>query len=116
MCIFFLQAEDGIRGYDVTGVQTCALPIYSIEVPHRDIKFRGAPTVTSTQFEFAISLSSTPMGDIPLFPEDEVRIIVVDHDSNEMIPNENSALTYTLGQGSVPPVDVLSFEIGRAHV
>ena len=24
---FFFQAEDGIRGYDVTGVQTCALPI-----------------------------------------------------------------------------------------
>ena len=22
------QAEDGIRGYDVTGVQTCALPIW----------------------------------------------------------------------------------------
>ena len=26
--IFFFQAEDGIRGYDVTGVQTCALPIF----------------------------------------------------------------------------------------
>ena len=24
---FFFQAEDGIRGYDVNGVQTCALPI-----------------------------------------------------------------------------------------
>ena len=27
MDIFFFQAEDGIRDYDVTGVQTCALPI-----------------------------------------------------------------------------------------
>src|SRR3712207_9211196 len=26
--IFFLQAEDGIRDIGVTGVQTCALPIY----------------------------------------------------------------------------------------
>src|SRR6266446_1653063 len=26
--IFFFQAEDGIRDYKVTGVQTCALPIY----------------------------------------------------------------------------------------
>src|SRR5437667_2938799 len=25
--VFFCQAEDGIRGRDVTGVQTCALPI-----------------------------------------------------------------------------------------
>src|SRR2546426_3111301 len=28
---FFFQAEDGIRDYKVTGVQTCALPIYN---PH----------------------------------------------------------------------------------
>ena len=27
MVFFFFQAEDGIRDYDVTGVQTCALPI-----------------------------------------------------------------------------------------
>ena len=26
--VFFFQAEDGIRDYDVTGVQTCALPIF----------------------------------------------------------------------------------------
>src|SRR3989304_10343321 len=28
---FFLQAEDGIRDVAVTGVQTCALPIYLIK-------------------------------------------------------------------------------------
>src|SRR5216683_7212134 len=27
LCIFFFQAEDGIRDLIVTGVQTCALPI-----------------------------------------------------------------------------------------
>ena len=26
-CVFFFQAEDGIRDSPVTGVQTCALPI-----------------------------------------------------------------------------------------
>src|SRR5476651_2871877 len=26
--VFFFQAEDGIRGIGVTGVQTCALPIF----------------------------------------------------------------------------------------
>src|SRR5688500_19773738 len=26
--LFFFQAEDGIRDYKVTGVQTCALPIF----------------------------------------------------------------------------------------
>src|ERR1022692_4407823 len=42
MCVvyvfFFFQAEDGIRDYKVTGVQTCALPIsgaahYGSEIP-----------------------------------------------------------------------------------
>src|SRR2546426_5016194 len=28
LCLFFFQAEDGIRDYKVTGVQTCALPIF----------------------------------------------------------------------------------------
>src|SRR5205807_3922912 len=30
---FFFQAEDGIRDYKVTGVQTCALPISAVPVP-----------------------------------------------------------------------------------
>src|SRR2546427_9274074 len=30
-CFFFFQAEDGIRDLTVTGVQTCALPIYAYE-------------------------------------------------------------------------------------
>src|SRR2546426_5201318 len=29
MFFFFFQAEDGIRDYKVTGVQTCALPIFA---------------------------------------------------------------------------------------
>src|SRR5437773_2680515 len=28
--VFFFQAEDGIRDRDVTGVQTCALPIFTL--------------------------------------------------------------------------------------
>src|ERR1039457_6152391 len=31
-CFFFFQAEDGIRDYKVTGVQTCALPIWFLAV------------------------------------------------------------------------------------
>src|SRR5690606_39447783 len=29
LSLFFLQAEDGRRGFHVTGVQTCALPIFA---------------------------------------------------------------------------------------
>ena len=31
---FFFQAEDGIRDWSVTGVQTCALPILTVVVPN----------------------------------------------------------------------------------
>src|SRR2546430_8523232 len=37
---FFFQAEDGIRDLTVTGVQTCALPIYRLNV-HRQAAARG---------------------------------------------------------------------------
>src|SRR5690606_34279110 len=33
---FFFQAEDGIRDFHVTGVQTCALPIFK-ELNHRNV-------------------------------------------------------------------------------
>src|SRR5438034_11660595 len=32
ICFFFFQAEDGIRDHCVTGVQTCALPIYFVAI------------------------------------------------------------------------------------
>src|SRR5437016_3927631 len=32
ICYFFFQAEDGIRDWSVTGVQTCALPISSLSL------------------------------------------------------------------------------------
>src|SRR5260370_22820372 len=36
MCYcFFFQAEDGIRDSSVTGVQTCALPIYALNIEER---------------------------------------------------------------------------------
>ena len=31
ICLFFFQAEDGIRDDLVTGVQTCALPIFDCD-------------------------------------------------------------------------------------
>src|SRR5206468_5779076 len=33
LTLFFFQAEDGIRDLIVTGVQTCALPIYPSSLP-----------------------------------------------------------------------------------
>src|SRR5690606_40874327 len=38
---FFLQAKDDIRNFHVTGVQTCALPIYDLEPVVEDVIMLG---------------------------------------------------------------------------
>ena len=44
LVFFFFQAEDGIRDYKVTGVQTCALPICgSNGFLFRDLRFQWFP-------------------------------------------------------------------------
>src|SRR5690554_1849634 len=59
---FFFQAEDGIRDADVTGVQTCALPICIHE-----------GTIEQMQRLFAERLYTTE-GNIPLDTEGRIRI------------------------------------------
>src|SRR5690606_40586700 len=44
---FFFQAEDGIRDFHVTGVQTCALPIY-----HLLIRMNVVTKITQAVAEF----------------------------------------------------------------
>src|SRR3989442_12277998 len=48
----FFQAEDGIRDADVTGVQTCALPICSANGKMRDINQEYALVNRSKNFRF----------------------------------------------------------------
>src|SRR5437773_6393359 len=51
MFFFFFQAEDGIRDRDVTGVQTCALPISELEeVLDRKISYRSMPEILEEFF------------------------------------------------------------------
>src|SRR5437868_9757050 len=50
-CVFFFQAEDGIRDRNVTGVQTCALPIYRINRIFFILEFVGA---VSAEDEFEL--------------------------------------------------------------
>src|SRR6476619_8218461 len=52
LCFFFFQAEDGIRDWSVTGVQTCALPILIVALwsylPIAIAPFLPKPTDGST--------------------------------------------------------------------
>src|SRR5688500_20153277 len=50
MFLFFFQAEDGIRDYKVTGVQTCALPISAAP----DSTLRGIPFAILRAYSFRV--------------------------------------------------------------
>src|SRR3989441_11178887 len=66
---FFFQAEDGIRDKLVTGVQTCALPIYSANAAH------GGNSLEASAHEFPAGAGVRPTGlhlpyrAVPLGPE-----------------------------------------------
>src|SRR5207245_7505405 len=54
--LFFFQAEDGIRDATVTGVQTCALPIYRADA----IALAGAGVVATLAPGTALSIGKLP--------------------------------------------------------
>src|SRR2546426_1444312 len=56
MFFFFFQAEDGIRDYKVTGVQTCALPISLAVDGHRLCRAEGIPVVDQTTRPFELTM------------------------------------------------------------
>src|SRR5690625_7887387 len=52
IAFFFFQAEDGIRDGHVTGVQTCALPISSLQDGYEEVE-QGTNQIRTTGETFA---------------------------------------------------------------
>src|SRR5437773_12277556 len=64
-CFFFFQAEDGIRDRDVTGVQTCALPISTrmvCIVSHGFLTAPWTPPVTVPASPPAVAMGASGFG------------------------------------------------------
>src|SRR3954462_11992168 len=61
---FFFQAEDGIRDYRVTGVQTCALPILTSHYASNDRSLGWDATWTRLRYESSSSQTGTTDFDI----------------------------------------------------
>src|SRR5205807_7695899 len=64
MCLFFFQAEDGIRDYKVTGVQTCALPI-SKKKPFETLSVSDIGVAVSDAGEAGSKTEVLALGDPP---------------------------------------------------
>src|SRR5256885_10347331 len=79
---FFFQAEDGIRDYKVTGVQTCALPISAFKRRYPKVKLvihQGNPTqiceqVLAGEADFCVATEMIALySDIVSMPRSEER-------------------------------------------
>ena len=56
---FFFQAEDGIRDWSVTGVQTCALPILLVifQVPAKIVAHKLTKSCSISKFKNVLCIS-----------------------------------------------------------
>jgi len=72
------------------------------QVWHSDFGFQGQPTVTSPQFEIALSRTAEIDG-VPLFRGTTVGIRLVGA-AGERVPNPSQVIEYELDEGPAPPV------------
>ena len=85
----------------------------SATVYQDNLRFRGAPTVTSTQFEFAIGKAVLPDGQNPLFSGNTIRLALHSATSGDQLPNTGQLVEYALNTGTLPPETVIPLERAR---
>src|SRR5258708_12708289 len=77
MCLvrcFFFQAEDGIRDDLVTGVQTCALPIFRTYVPGGDQRETFQKLTTILLLTYALRNADCHSKNLALLRSEERRV------------------------------------------
>src|ERR1022692_4980029 len=86
---FFFQAEDGIRDYKVTGVQTCALPIWERE----DFNIVEAATLTllGLIIGFSFSMATTRYDLRKNYEEAEANAIGTEYVRAGLLPAADAA-------------------------
>src|SRR5690554_7252679 len=107
MLYFFFQAEDGIRDADVTGVQTCALPIYSRWNMGQYIAYNIGKEDVIQLFEQIISRYKLP-----------ANFIVRNDNGSQFIASivQEYFVKKGVSQEFTKPATPEQNEIGRAHV
>jgi hypothetical protein len=72
-------------------------------IDQSDIRFRGHATVTASSFEAAIGRDSRPDGSHLLFTQPTIRILLIDTNGGDRLPNSPETLSYQLDVGTLPP-------------
>src|SRR5699024_6799978 len=88
--LFFLQEEDGIRNRNVTGVQTCALPIYIMMMNDNTT---GDGLLSGVHLAAIVKQSGKTLGElasqVETFPQKLVNVKVTD--KHNVVNNEKVA-------------------------
>jgi endonuclease/exonuclease/phosphatase family metal-dependent hydrolase len=74
-----------------------------------DFSMRALPTVTSNRFEIAIKRDARPDGSTALFNSETVKILWLNTNNNDRLPNQGEVFSYTFDRASVAaktPVDI----------
>src|SRR3712207_7924197 len=112
MCFFFFfQAEDGIRDIGVTGVQTCALPIFVLPAPIRSATQPGVEAGHAG----ANDPAQPPDREAPALGGDEAE----PHDGAASLAKKAAArlrISFSCSSRLFSRRSRASSEIGRAHV
>src|SRR5256886_5725913 len=83
LVVFFFQAEDGIRDLTVTGVQTCALPIFRVAKSEMGYKTLGASSENVTKAQHC--RAEVYLGDygwVPVDPADVRKVVLEEPPGN----------------------------------
>jgi len=68
-----------------------------------DIVMRALPTVTSNRFEIAIKRDARPDGTKALFTSETVRILWLNNNNNDRLPNQGQVFSYTFDRATIAP-------------
>src|SRR2546426_6548656 len=80
---FFFQAEDGIRDYKVTGVQTCALPIWPLPL---DVPINGLSAMKLMWS--SINISEPPVSCVWIAPAELVTTRILQRSEERRVGKE----------------------------
>ena len=82
-----------------------------IVIYQNDLSLRIAPTITSSQFEIAISRNSFPLTNYGSQTVNNFRIFISELDfGGDLIPEESDGILYSIDNEVVPPVEPISIE------
>src|SRR5699024_11237348 len=85
---FFFQAEDGIRDRNVTGVQTCALPVYGGAIYSSGTSDTGAVDLRVTNAMFRNNIANDGKGGAIYTINNDVYLSDVIFDNNQAYRSE----------------------------